>query len=273
MKTSKWWYRGFRAFFETANLVALAILCLASFLTIDSNLFYAGILLEAIYLALRSGSTRYGEQLAQQGERSEEFYLDQALLVVTVTGFVVIMFFGFGKHLLTHRFPDLTHAEGWEAGAIAWTGLFLFYYLVKFRATGEVFFDKLIALFLTCVGGYLVWQAGTSIGKWSDHLPFVTAIGLIFLLVDGLSMFFHIDPKERMLSRNSLWWADVPMVFAFGVLWGYLLMHRDTETPDVFVSGVISCQLLISNAAFVVMEFELLRPPDGASTEERGTGS
>lgn len=270
MSLSKWWYPGLRAIVETANLVALAILCVASFLTIDWVLFGVGIALEATYLGWRSRSPHYRRQLELRAESGKPDLdpLDPLLLVVTVTGFVVILFFGFGKHLLNHRFPDLTHAEGWEAGAIVWTGLFLLYYLVKFRATGNFIVDKFVIVIIAFLGAVLLILAWSSMGRWADHIPFVMAIGFCFLIIDGLSMLFHPDEKEKMLSRNSLWWADVPMVFAFAVLWGYLLMHRDTENPDVFVSGVISCQLLISNAAFVVMEFGLLQPPHVASADE-----
>jgi hypothetical protein len=263
MSFSKLWYPGFRAFVETANLVALGILGVASYLTIDWMLFGIGIAVEIVYLGWRSRSPRYRTQLELQAQSGKPDVdpLDPMLLVVTVTGFVVILFFGFGKHLLNHRFPNLTHAEGWEAGAIVWTGLFLLYYLVKFRVTGNFFVDKFVIVIIAFIGAVLLIFAWSSMGRWADHIPFVMAIGVCFLIIDLLSMLFHTEKKERMLSRNSLWWADVPMVFAFGVLWAYLLTHRDTENPDVFVSGVISCQLLISNAAFVVMEFGLLQPP------------
>jgi hypothetical protein len=226
-------------------------------------LFGIGIAVEIVYLGWRSRSPRYRTQLELQAQSGKPDVdpLDPMLLVVTVTGFVVILFFGFGKHLLNHRFPNLTHAEGWEAGAIVWTGLFLLYYLVKFRVTGNFFVDKFVIVIIAFIGAVLLIFAWSSMGRWADHIPFVMAIGVCFLIIDLLSMLFHTEKKERMLSRNSLWWADVPMVFAFGVLWAYLLTHRDTENPDVFVSGVISCQLLISNAAFVVMEFGLLQPP------------
>jgi hypothetical protein len=54
-------------------------------------------------------------------------------------------------------------------------------------------------------------------------------------------------------------------VFSFLVLYAYLKLHRDTEAPEVFVAGVVACQLLISNAVFIVMEFGFLRLPGAAS--------
>jgi hypothetical protein len=275
MDRLKWWYPGLRAFLETVNLVTLATLIVASFLTADWMLFGMGIFMELLYLGWRSRSPHYREQLdmrAQSGKLDVD-PLDPMLLVVTVTGFVIILFFGFGKHLLNHRFPNLTHAEGWEAGAIVWTGLFLLYYLVKFRVTGNFFIDKFVIVIVTTGGTLLLILAWRSMGKWADHIPFVLLIGICFLLIDGLSARFHKDEREKTLSRNSLWWADVPMVFSLLVLWIYLLMHRDTENPDVFVSGVISCQLLISNAAFVVMEFGLLQPPQAQESKDGPAGS
>lgn len=272
---SKWWYPGFKGFFETANLVSLSILAVAAYLTVDWMLFGLGIAVEAVYLGwtFRSLSYRSKLELRAQAGKPDVDPLDPTLLVVTVTGFVAILFFGFGKHLLNHRFPDLTHAEGWEAGAIVWTGLFLLYYLIKFRATGNVFVDKFVIVLIAFLGAVLLILAWNSMGRWEHHIPFVMAVGLCFLVIDLLSALLHTDKKERMLSRNSLWWADVPMVFAFAILWSYLLIHRDTENPDVFVSGVISCQLLISNVAFVVMEFGLLQPPQVASSTSEEANS
>ena len=263
MGLSNWWYSGFRAFVETANLVALALLCVASYLTNDWLLFGIGIAIELVYLVWRSRSPHYRTQLeerAQSGRRVGD-PLDALLVVITITGFLVILFFGFGKHLLDRRFPYLTHAEGWEAGAIVWTGLFFFFYLVKLRATDSVFVDKFVVVIIAFVGTGLLVLAWNSMGRWATHIPFVMGIGLCFLIMDWLGMRFHPEKIERMVSRNSLIWAHVPMIITLSVLWAYLLMHRDTENPEVLVPGLISCQLLISNTAFVVMELGLLQPP------------
>jgi hypothetical protein len=255
---------------ETANLIALTILVVASFLTGDWALFGIGMMAEAGYLGWACGSTRYRTQLEyreQSGKRGVGF-LDQVLLVVTVAGFVVILFFGFGKHLLSHRWPYLTHAEGWEAGALGWTGLFLLYYLVKFQATGNVAVDKVIIVIIGSLDLVLLVLAWNSMREPLKHVLFIMAIGACYLVIDLLSMIFHPDQKEKMLSRVSLYWADIPMVTSVFVLFLYLIIHRDTENPDVFVSGVVSCQLLISNAVFVVMEFGLLQPPKMTGASE-----
>jgi hypothetical protein len=281
--------RGLGSFMETANLVSLTILGVASYLTSDEGLLWIGLGVEAAYLILaaltasqwfRSASwsakiasrltgvikrhetwlDRFRKNKTHNGE--DNFALDQVLLIVTVAGFVVIMFFGFGKHLLTHRWPNLTHAQGWEAGAIAWTGLFLLYYLFKTPRTPNVTVDKIIILALGGLNAWFGWEAWKSVGgKPLQHLKWVMGIAACFLFIDLMISIFHDDPAEKARSRASLFWADVPMVFSFIVLLIYLLVHGDTEAPEVFVAGVVACQLLISNAVFVVMEFGLLQPP------------
>jgi hypothetical protein len=86
-------------------------------------------------------------------------------------------------------------------------------------------------------------------------------------VIDLLVVVLHTDPEEQNRSKASLFGADVPMVVAFSVLMAYLWWHHDTENPDVFVSGVVACQLLISNAVFVVTEFGLLRPSKEVETK------
>ena len=283
---------------ETVNLVSLTILGVASYLTSDYELLWIGLAVEAAYLLLatltasekaRSASwipagiasrltgvrkrhetwlERFRKLKTHDGE--DNFALDQVLLIVTVAGFVVIMFFGFGKHLLTHRWPNLTHAQGWEAGAIAWTGLFLLYYLFKTPRTPSVTVDKIIILSLGGLNAWFWWEAWKSLGgKPLQHIKWIMGIAACFLVIDLMISIFHDDPAEKARSRASLYWADVPMVFSFVVLVVYLLGHGDTESPEVFVAGVVACQLLISNAVFVVMEFGLLQPPVPATANEK----
>jgi ABC-type nitrate/sulfonate/bicarbonate transport system substrate-binding protein len=96
----------------------------------------------------------------------------------------------------------------------------------------------------------------------------------MFGLADGEPLFEPLfDEASHLWAKHGYITAPMPaeqaqdvrslqeVYQALFVLWIYLLMYRDTENPDVFVSGVISCQLLISNAAFIVMEFGLLPPP------------
>lgn len=256
-----------KAILETANLSALTVLITAFLLTFDPYLLGCGFGLEILYLIWAHKSTRYQERLNARSGKPVVKVLDRVLLVVTVAGFVVIFFFGFGKHLLNHKLPYLTHAQGWEAGAIGWTTLFLFYYLAKFRASGKVDVHILAMLIIGISYVVLLGLACYTlyVGEPRLHVVCVMLIGGCFCLIDSLSMKHHEDDYERKLSRASLRWADIPMVASVFVLLVYLLIHRDAEAPEVFVSGVISCQLLISNAVFVVMEFGLLGPPQPTS--------
>jgi hypothetical protein len=266
MNLKEWGNRGFDAFKETANLVGLTVLIVASYLTGDPLLLGIGMAAEGLYLLvyMRWASTPYGHGAPpeSQGESDDGgvVFLDYVLLVVTVAGFVVILFFGFGKHLLSHRWPYLTHAEGWEAGAIGWTWGFLFYYLAKYREVRNRAVNTFIIATLMLISAKLLTGAWESMREPITHVWYITGIGMCFLLTDALAMLFHKNPKEQERSRNSLYWADIPMVLALVVLLVYLYVHPDAENRDVFVSGVVSCQLLISNAVFIVMEFGLLRP-------------
>lgn len=265
------------AFGETANLIALGpFLGVTAWLTSDVGLLIAGLIIEAVYLGWaclplgyqKRAESRRAETQRRQA-RAETILLDRVLLLVTFAGFVVILFFGFGKHLLTHPYPSLSHAAGWEAGALIWTGFFLFYYLVKFRVTGKAQIDKLLSVIFAAVSGWLIYQAWNTMGNPIEHVRYVFCIGGCFALIDLLASIFHVDPtgKEQRLSKASLCWADAPMVVTFLILLGYLYFHHDTEHPDVFVSGVIACQLLMSNAIFIAMEFEFLEPSREASDQ------
>jgi hypothetical protein len=266
----KWWNNGKNPFAESCNLIALSILLVASFLTMDSNLFRIGVAVEVIYLILASLPFRYRDKRCVALELSfqrGEYGLDRLLLVVTVAGFVLILFFGFGKHLLNNRWSNLSHSEGWEAGAIMWTGLFLIYYVFKFKATGK-FSDKFIIILISCCGTLLLIRAWNTMGQPRGHILAVLGIGACLFTIDLINAIFHEIPRERMRSRESLFWADIPIMAAVVVLGIYLWAHPDTENPDVFVSGVISCQLLMSNAFFIVTEFGWLESFRGGGQAE-----
>jgi len=264
MTFSEWWDRVKKAFMKTANWVALTLLIVPSYLTSDKLLFAIGMVMELVYLLLAPLLPGY-QTRAQSNKRRVEDPLDRWLLIVTVAGFVVIFFFGFGKHLFNHPWPYLTHAEGWEVGAITWTALFLVYYLFKFRVTTNPTVDKFIFIVIIGCGYPLLTAAWQSMKNPINHVFYVWLIGVCFFLIDLLIVIKHPLPKEQNRSRASLFWADAPMVVAFPVLMAYLWWHPDTENPEVFVSGVVACQLLMSNAVFIVMEFGLLGSPKEAS--------
>ncbi len=281
--------RAFGSILETVNLVSVTILAVVWLLTADEKLLRIGVAAELAYIVLAllittnwfTSSSLLPANIASllKGYRrrldtwlsrypktngsEDDLLLDQVLLIVTVAGFAVIAFFGFGKHLLSYQWPELTHAQGWEAGAIVWTGLFLIYYLFKTSPTRSVKVNKLIMVVLIGVNAWLWWKAWKSIGGHEplEHIGWIMGIAAAFLVIDLIVSIFHDNDIERARSRASLIWADAPMVFSFTVLYIYLRAHSDTEAPEVFVAGVVACQLLISNVVFVVMEFGLLGLP------------
>src|ERR1700722_2663432 len=44
-----------------------------------------------------------------------------ALLFVTMAGIALMVLFGFCKHFYARALPSLSHSQGWEVGALAWT--------------------------------------------------------------------------------------------------------------------------------------------------------
>jgi hypothetical protein len=274
---------------RTANIAVLAMVVSASILTFDWWLLAVGSVLESIYLlAYIFWPLKYRRKakpvvVADSGPESENRetlerlshyllappakrrvdFLDGVLIVVTLLGFVVIGFFGFGKHLLSNPWPYLTHAEGWDMGALIWTGFFLLYYTWKFPLTNVRMVDKAIISVIGWCSLPLIFAAALTMKNPVWHVFYVWLIGVVFFFIDFLLWKRHPVAEERELSKTSLLWADTPMVVSFLVLLMYLLYHRDTE-HEMFVSGIVSCQLLISNAVFIVTEFGLFQSSESS---------
>jgi len=267
MTQTDWLRSSYQAFVSTINIVALTVVIVAYTLTLDSWLLGFGGLIEISFLVWSVFSHRYPAQIGD----AIKLRLNRTLLVVSVVGVVVTLFFGFGKHLLSNQWSwDLTHAEGWEAGAIVWTILFVAYYVVKFKTTGRRLIDKLIILSYVLVV-ILAYFALRTMETPRIHIVYVCAIGFDLLLIDYLLGKHHPDDDEKIRSKASFLLADIPMAVALPVLGLYLWAHRDTEHPEAFVAGIISFQLLVSNATFVVMEFKLLQPRDLVSKRQATT--
>lgn len=247
----------YQAVFEnTMNLLALSVMLAAWLLTDDTLLLTIAIVGEMLYLSAVFWWKRIPERLRWEAGLGVDA-LDRVLLVVAVVGVLVVMFFGFGKHLMTHRLPELTHAAGWEGGAIAWTCLFVFYYLCKLGRLDKRW-NVLLGLGLLIAFGFCLWQAWRTMGDPLPHVLWLGGVVVVLLCSDWIMAYRHTDPKERRLSRASLWWADLPTAAVFGILALYLLLHPDAERREVFVAGVVTCQLFFSNTVFIVMEFEVL---------------
>src|SRR5256885_1323192 len=111
MILSKQQKRAWKAFSETANLVALSIVLVPGLLTLDPWLLGGGTAFEFGYLVIATfGSRSYLRRFESRQKSSKDTDpLDPALLIVSVIGAIIIMFFGFfGKHLLSYRLFFLT---------------------------------------------------------------------------------------------------------------------------------------------------------------------
>ena len=268
MKLPEWSKRSGAALRGTANLLALTIVLWASFLTWDGWLAGVGIGLEIIFLSWAAWSKTYRTRLESRRGKPRPKKIDLWLLIVTVSGFVVILFFGFGKLLLTPRWLSLSHAQGWEAGAIGWTALFLIYYLFKFQKTKNPALYHVVFILITILSFALLLGLWYSMEIPVLHVVFVLALGLCFLGIDLFLVLTIEDDKEnaeekdeRGRSLASLVGADIPMVLTLSLLLLYLWIYKDADNQDVFVSGVVACQLLFSNAVFVLTEFAWLQLP------------
>lgn len=269
-----------RAFIETANLVALfPILLLTAWLTQSQHLIFVGVVLELLYLLVAYISAAYKHRLES---RSQARPRNQALLLISVAGLVIILFFGFGKHLLSHRFFKFNHVQGWEAGALSWTGLFLLYYLAKLikpsgdhatsAGTRDLAIDKSLVSIFSVAGALLIWRAWNSMNNPLLHMVYVLLISLCLFGIDFRLSRVYPESTEKTIFRL----VDAPMIVAFCVLIAYLWVHPDTEHPEAFVSGVVAFELLISNVIFVVTEYEILKREDSPLplfTHQAGAGS
>src|SRR5207237_6784520 len=112
----------------------------------------------------------------------------------------------------------------------------------------------------------LIFAAALTMKQPIWHVFYVWLIGVVFFSIDLLLWKRHPVREERELSRTTLIWADTPVVVSFAVLLLYCIYHQDTE-HEVFVSGVVSSQLLISNAVFIVTEFGLLQSPESPDVQ------
>lgn len=175
--------------------------------------------------------------------------------------------------------------RSWELGAVAWSILFGFYYLLRLPIlTDAAQYIKLISLlvFLAIIvpflAGLSVWLAKPVI--W--HVGVVMVGGFLFMLADILlynrlckfdkdatnvvsdddkiKNFKH--EREKRLYWESVIVADTPMLAGLLVLFGYLWFHRGQGSDhdmEAFAGGAISFQLIASNVLFALGQGGFIR--------------
>lgn len=204
-------------------------------------------------------------QTQPDAKRSDKRRQDLWLSITIGAGAVIIIIFGFCLHLLNALGWNLQHSQSWEVGALSWTALFVVYYFVTLKLTKKDGPDKTIMLFLLLIVAFTV-IAGISLLLWPNHYWHafsVTAVGTFLMLTDWLLAKYHGNRNDRKAFRESYLLAGVPMVIAYLVLDAYVvgdwlvhivLLHTEVENPEVFFSGAISFQLLVSNVIFVLIQ-------------------
>lgn len=174
-----------------------------------------------------------------------------ALLGISTAGVVLMVLFGFGKHVFFRLRPELSHTEGWEMGALVWTGLtWLFYWFKVETPYPQV--ERMTLLLFGLAGGIFGYMALTALHQPLWHVLWVTLISLVLLVLDVLLTLCNKTPRARFHFKISAVVADLPIVLGLVVLILYALAFPDAEHPEVFLSGAISLQFVVSNVVFVV---------------------
>jgi cation transport ATPase len=218
------------------------------------------------------------EAMAKQTQaelnRTENNNKDRWLNITIVAGAIIIFVFGYGLHLFQYLGikTNLQHWESWELGALLWTVLFILYYFATLKLVNKNKTDKVIIVFLFLVF-ILTGSAWASLLYWHSwhnqfsvyiHVFSVTGIGTFLMLIDRLVSKYHHNAQDKKAFRESFLLAGVPTVIAYaaldlylitdGLVWHRWILHTPPENQEVFLSGAISFQLLVSNVIFVLIQ-------------------
>ncbi|SRR5712692_1491849 len=185
---------------------------------------------------------------------------DRSLLIPILFGVVIIILFGFEMD----RDPfglKLKHWQSWELGALLWTAVFALYYAFKFPFVQTDLINRLVNLCVLVVLPVLAFTGGYFLlvsPKHFWHVLAVLAIGVLLLATDFLLYKYHVGEQKKAFLECVLI-ADVPVVCAFLVLLPYVFLHEHEEEREVFFSGAVSFQLIVSNILFILIQLGVVR--------------
>jgi hypothetical protein len=159
----------------------------------------------------------------------------------------------------------LAHDEAWELAGLVWTFLFVAYYFITMNFTQVQKHDKVIVVLLFAIGVCTFLAASFLLsGHLFLHLVFVSAVVSLIALTDWLFSQWHQLEEDKRAFHESYLLTGVPAIAAYLVLnlyvYGEALIHAYVlHTPalqqaNVFLSGAISAQLIISNVIFVFLQ-------------------
>ena len=179
-----------------------------------------------------------------------------ALLGASAAGVVLMVLFGFGKHVFFRVWPELSSTEAWETGALIWTGICWLVYCFKLQTKLPAWLQNGVLLVFAAAGGYCGYRALTALteplAEPLAHVWWVWAISGVLLATDLFLFKFHKEPASQSSFLRSAMIADLPIVIGFFVLIVYVLKYPDAEDPKAFLSGAISLQFIVTNVIFVV---------------------
>lgn len=217
----------------------------------------------------------------QQGASEEDERLNRIALstwLVLLTGIVIL--FGFhdrAVELFVTKIFGANHMssfESWELGALVWNALFAIYFYLKVPPTDKLLVEKTTPIVVLLGVGGLTWLALRTLLLENErdaarHVIYVLAIGILFLVIDGVHAFVQKSQRHRREFAQCFLLADLPMVPALAVLAYYQAYYqRINPTPHneqigVFLSGAISFQLLASTLIFACIQAGVFRQAFG----------
>jgi hypothetical protein len=213
--------------------------------------------------------------------------------LILLAGIVVV--FGFNPDLIeptvvkVFNVSRMEYFKSWELGALVWNALFAIWFYMKVdplfqRGAGgrrrEWVVDKLTPIVtLIGVGGCTSLALVTLMKDERDaiaHVWYVLIIGVLFLMIDGVHALLQKNRRDKREFAQCFLLADLPTVPALVVLAYYELINQTNPKLEVFLSGAISFQLLVSTLMFACIQarvfdklFEGIVRPEGVITGNR----
>ncbi len=209
--------------------------------------------------------------------------LHPGLGLVVVAGAVVVATFGFAPNSLRSLFSVDSPWEAWHRGAIGWAALVSLYWLTRFLYIVE---PKSYAVMLYVVIGALLVAAIF----WHDPRLATRQMSISLLIAFSSAVVDVVvwrnsderrkrNPASKTASEllgyrrealATLFFADLPTILAFLLIFAYVLSGPSSERLDVFASGAVSFQLLASKSVFILIEARGLEVLDGSTVSARG---
>jgi len=147
-----------------------------------------------------------------------------------------------------------TRYERWEVAALVWNVVFA---ILSYMSVPLV--NKLVPALRFVAGGmlsYLAFQALVD-GYYNRHLFFVVMIGVIYLVIDFIVI--RKLPTECERFMQVAFFVDLPTTLALGVLCLYSATTSTADYMDVYISGLISFQFIVSSLVLAFIDSDIVK--------------